>query len=237
MKNLILFLALDKLIDAEDETLKIAKVLVSEYPDKLGCKINLDYVLFRGIEEAVSRVREFVECPLFLDLKMWNGQRTMLKILEKAVILEVDFINAYILAENQLRQVIQGVINTKTNVLGITILSHYNDDYCWEYFGRSLFSTVHHFVKIAEDIGCDGVILPGQTLGLVHNSKLIKVVPGIRPQWYQDTRHELAITPKEAFDKGADVLVCGNPIMKSSDPQEALKMILEEIIPPPPPPI
>ena len=73
MKNLVLFLALDKLVDAEDETLEVAKALISEYPDQLGCKINLDYVLFKGIEKAVSKIRKFVDCPLFLDLKIWNG--------------------------------------------------------------------------------------------------------------------------------------------------------------------
>ena len=83
--------------------------------------------------------------------------------------------------------------------------------------------------RCAVELGCDGVILPGTELESISDLKTIKAIPGIRPLWYQDKRHLREITPKEAKEKGADIIVCGSPIMKSENPVEAMQKILEEI--------
>ena len=59
--------------------------------------------------------------------------------------------------------------------------------------------------------------------------ELIKAVAGVRPKWYADDRHEEEIEPKVAVGKGADILVCGSPIMKSKNKMEALENILKEM--------
>jgi len=56
-----------------------------------------------------------------------------------------------------------------------------------------------------------------------------KVVPGVRPDWYKDNRHEEEVTPKDAVENGADILVVGSPIMKSGAPASALEKILLEM--------
>jgi orotidine-5'-phosphate decarboxylase len=55
------------------------------------------------------------------------------------------------------------------------------------------------------------------------------VVPGVRPKWYKDTRHEQEVTPREAVEKGADIIICGGPIMKDQDKVAALKRVLSEL--------
>jgi orotidine-5'-phosphate decarboxylase len=92
-----------------------------------------------------------------------------------------------------------------------------------------LLETVRHFAEIATAAGCHGIILPGTALKSVADLDTIKVVPGVRPTWYKDARHEEKIKPRVAAEKGANVLVCGSPIMKSENPVDALQRILAEI--------
>ena len=224
MKKPFLFVALDGLVNKEEETLRTAQMLAGS---GIGFKINLDYILLHGIKRAV---KQLPNCPVFVDLKMWNGGRTMARIVETLVDLEVGYVNAYVLADKELRQVIEVVKGTKTKILGVTVLTHYGDGYCQSIFGHALAGTVVWLTGKAQILGCSGVILPGSCLGVVRGIDITKVIPGVRPSWYADERHKAKITPRDAISRGADILVCGSPIMKDPDPKKALGMILEEII-------
>lgn len=87
--------------------------------------------------------------------------------------------------------------------------------------------------KIARDAilaGLDGVVCSGSDLlsiERVSGSKaLIKVVPGIRPNWYKKKDDQKrTVTPKEALKLGADHLVIGRPILNAKDPIRALSDI------------
>lgn len=226
MSKPFLFVALDGLVERPDETLQAARQL-SESGGEFGFKINLDYVLQVGADPAVRIIKRLGR-PIFTDLKMWNGTRTMASVIEQLVALGVDYLNVYALADNLLPKAVKLTAGTSTKVLGLTVLTHFNEAYCQRHFRRSLPETVRHFAEVSIDAGCHGLILPGTTLGVVSDLETIKLVPGVRPSWYQDTRHEEEITPKAAKEKGADILVCGSPIMKAEDPAQALLSILSE---------
>lgn len=230
-----LFVALDGLandvsasdVDGKVKTLRVVRSL-SRF-NNVGFKINLDYALLEGIGCALFKVREFTDCPIFVDLKMWNGGRTMAKIVEILVDLEVDYVNAYVLADKELHQAVEVAKGTKTKILGVTILTHYNDGYCQSVFGHGLGWTIRWLIKKAVMLGCNGVILPGSCLEFIRHIDIIKVVPGIRPFWYTDERHQQVISPEMAVKGGADILVCGSPIMKAPNPVSALEKILQEM--------
>lgn len=225
-----LFIALDDLAKKEKETLDLVEKL-SQVDGNFGFKVNLDYLLNleKGLRAVLKPIQQFGR-SVFTDLKMWNGTRTMASVIENLVAMEVDYLNVYALAEDLLPKAIQITKGTKTKVLGLTILTHFDESYCWEHFRRrSLSLTVQHFAKVAVKAGCHGIILPGTALESVGNLNTIKVVPGVRPNWYKDTRHKEVIEPLEAVDKGASILVCGSPIMKSENPINALKKVLSEI--------
>lgn len=234
MKSL-LFIALDGLAEKETETLSIARELamVDGY---FGFKFNLDYMLnvHRNLKEIITNMYYFngdhkFNRPIFADLKMFNGSRTMMNIVRDFVELETDFVNVYALADNLLSEVVQVAKGTKTKVLGLTVLTHFSEKYCQKHFKRTLKETVRHLSEVAIDSGCDGIILPGTMLDEVKDLNTIKVVPGVRPNWYKDNRHEEEIEPKIAIEKGANILVCGSPIMKSINKTESLKQILNEM--------
>ncbi|TSC92928.1 MAG: orotidine-5'-phosphate decarboxylase [Candidatus Berkelbacteria bacterium Licking1014_7] len=225
----LLFVALDDLANKEGKTLKVAEQL-SGVEGNFGFKINLDYLLNpeKGSKALLRPIQQFGRL-VFSDLKMWNGTRTMASVIENLVALGVDYLNVYALADELLPKAIQNTEGTKTKVLGLTVLTHYNEAYCQKHFRRSLPETVRHFAEVAVKAGCHGIILPGTALEAVADLDTIKVVPGVRPTWHKDTRHEEEVEPRVAAEKGANVLVCGSPIMKSENPAEALRRILAEI--------
>lgn len=224
-----LFVALDNLAGKENETLAIARQL-SDIPGNFGFKLNLDYLLNRtkGLE-TIIKIAKSLKRPIFADIKMWNGTRTMKSVFQTFVNLGVDYVNVYALADGLLPEAIAVTDGTETRVLGLTSLSHYDNNYCLKHFKRTLPETVRHFSEVAIEAGCHGIILPGTTLNVVKDIITIKVVPGVRPEWYEDDRHEEEVTPKEAIKNGADILVVGSPIMKSKYPTDALVKILSEM--------
>lgn len=211
MNQPFLFIALDALTIQEEDTLKMAENL-AKVEGNFGFKINLDYLLKRGLE-GIVKMQQFNR-PIFADLKMWNGTRTMLDVIKILAEKNVDYLNVYALADNLLPKAIQATEGSKTKILGLTVLTHFNENYCKKHFRRTLQETVFHFAEVAIKQGCHGIILPGTALDAVKDLATEKVVPGIRPKWYQDTRHEEKIEPKTAIEKGANILVCGSPIMK-----------------------
>ena len=133
------------------------------------------------------------------------------------------------LAEKELEGVAKAVEGTKTKVLALTVLSHYDDSYCAKWFHKNMRMMVMMTIDMAALYGCHGVIMPGMMLDTATWPELIKVATGIRPSWYKDDRHEHVITPAEAKKNGADMIVVGSPIMNAGDPVEALRKILDEI--------
>jgi orotidine-5'-phosphate decarboxylase len=231
MSRPFLFVALDSLDREEQATLEVAEDL-SGVEGNFGFKANLDYLLkygLSGFNSAVKRVQQFGR-SVFADLKMWNGTRTMRSVIEMLVESEVDYMNVYALADDLLPGAIKATEGSNTKVLGVTVLTHFSEEYCQRHFRRTLRETVRHLSEVAIERGCHGIILPGTTLEVVRDLQTIKLVPGVRPKWYQDTRHEEEVEPRVAAKQGVDILVCGSPIMKDPDDKvAALKRVLSEM--------
>ena len=222
-----LWVALDGLNKKEQETLTLAQAL-AEVKGDFGFKINLDYLLLRNIERAVATISAFGR-PVFADLKMWNGSRTMIDAVDRLVAQNVRYVNVYALADTMLPKTIERVKGTKTEVLGLTVLTHCNDAYCQKFFRRSLPETVRLLSETALEVGCHGVILPGTTMSVISDLSCKKMNPGIRPAWFKDDRHEEETLPADAVKTGATDVVCGSPITKSEDPKAALARLLVEM--------
>ena len=223
----LLFIALDGLSIEEERTLKIAKQL-SKIEGNIGFKLHLDYLLKEGTSSAIRKIQR-LGCPIFGDIKMFNGTRTMKDVIRDLVELEVDYLDVYALADDLLPEAIAIADGKKTKVLGLTILTHFDEAYCQKHYKRSLRETVRHFSEVAIEAGCDGIILPGPTLEIVEDLNTMKLVPGIRPKEYKDTRHKEEIEPGDAIAAGADIIVVGGPIMKSDNPVGSAIKILSKM--------
>ena len=131
-----------------------------------------------------------------------------------------------------LKELVKLTEGSKTKLFALTVLTHYDDEYTNELYGKNMEETVKLLSSWAEESGCHGVILPAKYLHVVNNTKLLKMCPGIRPEWYENkniNNQKQIATPSKAFNNGANYIVVGSPIMKSDDPEQSLVKILNEI--------
>jgi orotidine-5'-phosphate decarboxylase len=85
--------------------------------------------------------------------------------------------------------------------------------------------------KLAREAGVDGLVCSPQEIELVKQEigkDFLVVAPGIRPSWAAAQDQKRIMTPSLAFQKGADYLVIGRPIIEAASPQKAFLRIVEE---------
>ena len=226
MKSPLLFVARDDLGNKEQETLEAVREL-DHVPGNFGYKINLDYLMAEGVHATICKLPS--SRPIFADTKTWNGRRTVTDLAKMLIGAGVDYFNVWVQADDQLAGAVKATEGSKTKILGVTVLTHYSDDWCRMYFRRSLEETVVFLVQRAKDLGLHGVVLPGTCLSAVKDSDRIKTVPGIRMEDFKDDRHKQEVTPEFAAQNGADIVVCGSPIMKVSDKASVLRQVLSRL--------
>lgn len=124
----------------------------------------------------------------------------------------------------------------RTRILAVTVLTSISVEQCRATYGREPAAQVPLFAREAAEAGCWGVVCSTLELPLLGDVGVRKVVPGIRPLWWQAEHadrgiddHARAAGPKAALDAGADLLVIGRPIAEAPDPVEAVKRTIAEV--------
>jgi len=93
--------------------------------------------------------------------------------------------------------------------------------------GGSAHDQVLRLADLAHSAGLDGIVCSGQEVGAAHRQWKdgFFVVPGLRPAGGALGDQKRAVTPREARDAGASVLVIGRPISRAEDPVAAARAI------------
>lgn len=233
MNNPFLFVGLD--YENPNDVASFAEELTQVDRPNFGFKLNLDFILntaLLGDRQPFERVLK-LGIPIFADLKMWNGKRTMTSVVEGLTRAGIDYFNVYSLADAPfLKAVVEATKDTKTKALGVTVLTHYTEDYCQRMRGCSFRDAVRKDAEVAYSAGCHGIILPGTMLDVVSDLSIEKLVPAVRPSWYGktgDNYQEQETFVRDAINGGANLLVCSSPIRKSKDRKGALIKTLDEM--------
>ena len=217
MKDPMVMVALD------EDPFHYAEIL-AKTGHNIGFKLNLDYLLKVGIKTA-GRLKDFGR-PLFADVKMWNGLRTMIDIMEQLWDAGFTYTNVHILAGSS--QIPRMNFTCPFKLLGVALLTHYDEDYGHQFFDQCTSHQITKLITIGNSMTLEGIICGPAHISLVGKGKLA-VCPGIRPTWYEDKRHINSFTPAQAVQAGVDIMVIGSPITKAPKPLEALDRIFEEI--------
>ncbi len=183
---------------------------------------------FKVIEYLKNR-----EATVFLDLKLEDIPNTVSKTIKVLNSFEIDYLTLHISGgKNMLISAREST--DKIKLLGVSVLTSLNQEDLHD-IGVSLplSAIVIKRCFLAKESNLDGVVIPGNFIKKVKETlgkKFLVVVPGIRPEFYEEKNDQkFIINPKEALKQGADFLVIGRAITKSKDPIWAINKIKEEI--------
>ena len=120
-----------------------------------------------------------------------------------------------------------------TRVVGVTMLTSFSDEDLKRH-GTNLksHSYVERLTDLAREAGLDGIVCSGLEVQAMRKAWKdgYFVVPGVRPAGSaNDADQKRVVTPTEAIERGASVVVVGRPITEAEDPQAAAKAINDSI--------
>ena len=81
--------------------------------------------------------------------------------------------------------------------------------------------------SLAQSAGLDGIVCSGAEVAAARAAWAdgFFVVPGVRPAGGDVSDQKRVVTPRQALDDGASILVIGRPITAAEDPATALRDI------------
>lgn len=244
--------AKDRIIVALDVSdVRKAIALVKQLSPHVGFfKIGLEFIwssianlLLLPKDEAIcllEYIRNLAEAiggqHCFLDPKLADIPNTVKGASVAISRLGVKMFNVHASAGNE---TIKAAVANKGNslVLGVTVLTSIDKENCLSIFGRWPNEKVEDFALMLAENKADGIICSPQELEFLNGDPrfedLIKVTPGVRPDWAAKGDQKRVMTPAEAIKAGADYLVIGRPITQPpaeiGGPVEAAQKIAEEI--------
>jgi len=122
-------------------------------------------------------------------------------------------------------------------ILAVTVLTSLDDDSLGD-IGMSgpAEKAVLRLAELALENGAGGLVCSPlevaslrSRFGTRSEGGPLLVVPGIRPGGSELGDQKRTLTPREAVDAGADVIVVGRPIIAAADPSAAARSIAEEL--------
>jgi len=198
-------------------------------------KIGLELITSAGPKEAVELVH-FLGGKVFYDGKFDDIPNTVAGAAKAVAARKVAMFNVH--ASAGIEAMAAAVANRDESlVLAVTVLTSLEENNAHLIFGSPSKAKVLQFARDAMIAGCQGLVCSPQELELLGKQKelagLIKVIPGIRPEWAAVGDQKRITTPAQAIKAGAHYLVIGRPITKPpaeiGTPVDALGKIVAEI--------
>ena len=197
--------------------------------DSKKCMIKIGSVAFNSMGHKIIRFASEKGFKIFLDLKLHDIPNTVKKSIQGLTSLPINMLTIHTSGgKDMMMAAMEAVAGSQIKVFGVTALTSLNNDDTNQIFQRSTSEQVNAMLDLAEEAGIDGVVCSPHELELVSKRNLLSITPGIRLQESNDDQKRV-MTPKKAFDLGADYLVIGRPITQSDNVSEALNNIYESI--------
>jgi orotidine-5'-phosphate decarboxylase len=224
--------ARDRLIVALDvPTVAAAEAMVARLGDAVGFyKIGYQLAYAGGFSLAERLVRDGKQ--VFLDLKLHDIGNSVMHGVESIAGIGATFLTVHAYPQT-MRAAVEGRRGSKLRILGVTVLTSYDDhDLAEAGYRVSVDDLVGDRAHQAHDIGLDGLICSPEEAGplrLIVGPDLLLVTPGVRPAGAAANDQKRITTPGRAIASGADYLVVGRPITAVDDPRAAAQAIVAEI--------
>ena len=209
----------NKIIVALDEvSVKEALSIASKLKGKVwGFKVN-DLLFSTEDGEIISKLKKYGK--VFADAKLHDIPSTVARSVARLEKAGADLITVHASGGIEMMKVAKRSAR-QAKIIAVTVLT-----------SKGAVNK-KDFLKLVSDIKkakLDGTVCSAHELKYLKNSKFLKIVPGIRPSWYdiKDDQSRTS-TPQEAVSLGADFIVIGRPIIKSSNSVKVLNKILSKL--------
>ena len=208
--------------------LDAAKALAQKVKGHVGgLKLGLEFFCAHG-SHGVHEVAHASGLPIFLDLKLHDIPNTVAGAMQAIHVLEPAIVTVHAGGGRAMMEDAKAAAGEHTKVVAVTMLTSL-DERDLERTGVTGTPQDHvmRLADLAQDAGLDGIVCSGHEVKSVHKrwKDGFFVVPGLRPEGSAAGDQKRVVTPRQARDDGASVLVIGRPISRADDPAQAARAI------------
>jgi orotidine-5'-phosphate decarboxylase len=191
-----------------------------------GLKLGLEFFSAHGHHG----VREMANLglPIFLDLKLHDIPNTVASAIQALHNLAPSILTVHAAGGRAMLEDAKAAAPPSCRVVGVTVLTSL-DAGDLETIGVAggEHAQVERLTKLAHEAGLDGVVCSGFEVAAA--KKMWRdgffVVPGVRPAGDAIGDQKRVMTPRQALNNGASILVIGRPITRAEDPDAAARAI------------
>jgi orotidine-5'-phosphate decarboxylase len=216
-------------VDSREEALRIVEACGVCGWFKIGSQ------LFTRCGPDMVREIQGMNKNVMLDLKFYDIPNTVAHGAKAAADLGVGLFTLHASGgAKMIRAARDAVDDSHTKILAVTILTSFEDEALRDELGlqETAAEAVPRLAKMAVDAGAHGIVCSPREIELVRDAvgqDALVVTPGIRPAWSSKDDQARVMTPAQAAEAGASMIVVGRPILKHENPAEAVDSILEEL--------
>jgi orotidine-5'-phosphate decarboxylase len=216
--------------------LEAAEALARKVKDHVGgLKLGLEFFCAHG-HHGVHEIAK-LGLPIFLDLKLHDIPNTVAAAMQSLHVLEPAIVTVHASGGRAMMEDAKAAAGENCKVVAVTVLTSLDER---DLSRTGIAGTPHdqalRLAELAESAGLDGIVCSGQEVAAIHKQwkNGFFVVPGLRPapqggHGNNNGDQKRTVTPREARDGGASVLVIGRPISRAEDPISAVRAIEETL--------
>jgi orotidine-5'-phosphate decarboxylase len=194
-----------------------------------GLKLGLEFFCAHG-HHGVHELAK-IGLPIFLDLKLHDIPNTVAAAMQAIHVLEPAIVTVHGAGGRAMMEDAKAAAGERCKVVAVTVLTSLDDR---DLARTGVSGTAHdqalRIAELAQAAGLDGIVCSGHEVAAIHAQWKdgFLVVPGLRPRNGNSNGlgdQKRTVTPREARDAGASVLVIGRPISRAEDPEAAARAI------------
>jgi orotidine-5'-phosphate decarboxylase len=199
-----------------------------------GFKVGME--LLAGAGPGTIALVGDLGSPVFVDVKLHDIPTTVRRAARNLGAMGARWVSVHAsggeaMLSAAVTGLAEGAAGRPAGVLAVTVLTSLDDEALAEVgFRAGTAAQTVRLARLAEAAGCEGIVLSPRELVVAADGapSLLKVTPGIRPAGVATDDQRRYTSPADAIRHGADLLVVGRPVTKSSDPRAAAAAIVAE---------
>jgi orotidine-5'-phosphate decarboxylase len=191
-----------------------------------GLKLGLEFFSAHG-HHGVHEMAAF-GLPIFLDLKLHDIPNTVASAIQALNTLKPSILTVHAAGGRAMLEDAKAAAPPSCRVVAVTVLTSLDaGDLDSIGVAGGEHAQVERLTQLAHDAGLDGVVCSGFEVAAARKvwRDGFFVVPGVRPAGGAVGDQKRVMTPRQALDNGASILVVGRPITKAEDPDAAARAI------------